>query len=340
MVLVSGSTGMLGTHLLKRLCCFDDYTVRALYRSEDKKEKTLFILNTLVPEHFKHNISRIQWVKADILDLFELDSAFKGITYVYHCAAMIGDSVNDYAMMRKVNIRGTANMVNFALDHNVIKFCHVSSIAALGRYPNGRLVDEEAVRDTDYDRSLYSITKYGAEMEVWRASQEGLDTLIVNPGVVLGAGFFESGSGQIFLKVLNNFKFYPPKKTGFVFVDDVVQAMLNGMHKDIVNQRYIVIGQNLSFKNVMSLIAEVFDRKKPTVKANKLMLYAVWAVQSLVSLFIPLKTRITRNMISTIFTQSQYDNSKSIQDLQIDYTSIEQTIVEIHKDYKLLNQHT
>jgi nucleoside-diphosphate-sugar epimerase len=177
-------------------------------------------------------------------------------------------------------------------------------------------------------------------MEVWRASQEGLDTLIVNPGVVLGAGFFESGSGQIFKNVLNNFKFYPPKKSGFVLVDDVIQAMLNGMQKDIVNQRYIIIGQNLSFKKVMSIIAQVFNRKKPTVKANKFMLYVVWVLQSLISIFIPLKTRITRNMIKTIFLQSEYDNSKSIQDLKINYTPIEESILKVYHDYKLLNPNT
>ena len=336
MVLVSGSTGMLGTHLLKRLCCFDEHTIRALYKSEDKKEKTLFILSTLVPEQFKHNISRIQWVKIDILDLFGLNAAYNGVTHVYHCAAWVGNSTKDYTLMRKVNIRGTANMVNLALNHEVEKFCHVSSIATLGRYANNKPIDENAIRETDNDRSLYSITKYGAEMEVWRASQEGLDIVIVNPGIILGAGFFESGSGLIFQKVLNNIKFYPPKQSGFVYVDDVVEAMLTGMQSNTINQRYIIVSENLSFKTVMTYIAEAFNRKKPRFKANKFMLYTIWGMQSILGIFKPLKTKITRNTIRTVNSKFSYDNSKSIRDLGVNYTKIEDAIFNVYNDYKLL----
>ncbi len=336
MVLVSGSTGMLGTHLLKRLCCFNDYAIRALYKSDEKKEKTLYILTKLVPEEFKSNISRIQWVKTDILDVFELDIAFDEVIQVYHCAAWVGNSSKDYPLMRKINIKGTANMVNIALKHKVEKFCHVSSIATLGRYTNNRPIDEEAVRETDNHRSYYSITKYGAEMEVWRASQEGLTTFIVNPGVILGVGFFESGSGLIFQKVLNNFKFYPQKQSGFVYVEDVLEAMLTGMQSNIKNQRYIIISENLSFKTVMTCIAEIFNRKKPTIKANKFMLYITWMVQSILGIFKPIKTKITRNVIMSINSQFRYDNSKSIRDLGINYTKIEDAIFKIHSDYKLL----
>jgi len=337
MVLVSGSTGMLGTHLLKQLCCFDEYTIKALYRTNTKRQKTLFILNALVPDECKHNIARIEWVKTDILDLFELNQAFEGISHVYHCAAWVGNSSQDYTLMRKINIRGTANMVNLALSHNVDKFCHVSSIATLGRYTNNRPIDEEAIRETDHHRSLYSITKYGAEMEVWRASQEGLKMLIVNPGVILSAGFFESGSGLLFSKILNNFKFYPPKHTGFVYVDDVVHAMLTGMRSEISNERYILVAENLSFKTVMTYIAKVFKTKRPTLKATKLLLYVAWAIQSLINIFKPLKTRITKDTIMLIDTKFKYENTKSVNDLNVHYTTIENAILKIYNDYTLLN---
>ena len=337
MILVSGSTGMLGTHLLKNLCCSDDNEIRALFNTETKKEKCISILKQLVPKSYQHNINRIEWVNANILDIPSLEIAFKNIKHVYHCAAWVGNSPSDYTLMRKVNIKGTANMVNLALEYNIEKFCHVSTIATLGRYPDDRMIDEQAHRETDNHRSIYSITKYGAEMEVWRASQEGLKTIVVNPGVILGAGFFESGSGLLFSKVLGNFKFYPPKHTGFVYVDDVIEAMLIGMQSEIVNQRYILVGENLSFKTVMTYIAKAFHKKAPSVKVNKFLLYLTWAIQTVINIFKPLKTKVTKDAIMLINSKFKYDNSKSIKDLNLKYTKIEDAVQMIYRDQLLIN---
>ncbi len=337
MILVTGSTGLLGTHLLKRLCFFDSIRVRALYRSEDKKNYTLSILRALSANENHINIDLIDWVKADLLDIPKLDEAFDGVSRVYHCAAWVGNASSDYTLMRKVNIKGTANMVNLSLKHKVEKFCHVSSIAALGRYPNRNVIDEEAPRETDNLRSIYSITKYGAEMEVWRASQEGLKVVILNPGIILGLGFFDSGSGLLFRKVLNNIKFYPPKHSGFVYVYDVIDAMIAAMQSSKQNERYIVVGENLSFKTVMDYIAFAFNRKKPIIKINKFLLRLAVFLQSIISIFKPLKTKITKDTIMLINSKFEYDNNKSIEQLNINYTKIEEAIRMIHRDYNLLN---
>ena len=240
--------------------------------------------------------------------------------------------------MRKINIEGTANMVNLAIDYKVEKFCHVSSVAALGKYTDDRNIDEQAPRDSERYCSRYSITKYGAEMEVWRASQEGLDVVIVNPGVILGSGFFHTGSGLIFNKVLNNFKFYPPKRTGFVYVDDVTNALQKLMGSTLTNQRFILIAENTDFKTLMDKIAKIFDRKKPTIKTGKLLLYLVWFFQSIISIFKPLKTQVTLNTIKQIYSKRLYNNQKSIQHLGLNYTSMESAINLIFEDYKKLNK--
>lgn len=336
MILVSGSTGLLGTHLLKQLCLFDTKSIRALYRSENKKDFTLSVLKGLSPKDKHENIDRIDWVKADLLDIPKLDEAFKGISHVYHCAAWVGNASSDYAVMRRVNIRGTANVVNLSLKHKIEKFCHVSSIAALGRYPDKKVIDEEAPRETDKFRSIYSITKYGAEMEVWRASQEGLKVVILNPGIILGLGFFDSGSGLLFRKVLNNIRFYPPKHSGFVYVYDVVEAMLIAMQSSIKNERYIVVGENLSFKTVMDCIATSFNKKKPFIKLNKFLLSLALFLQSIITIFRPLRTKITKDTIMLINSRFEYDNTKSIEQLNIKYTKIEEAIRMIHRDYTLL----
>lgn len=337
MILISGATGFLGTHLLKRLCIDKVQNIRALYRSDDKKNYSLNLLRVLLPNDFHDSINEIEWIKCDILDIPELEKAFKNIEFVYHCAAWVGNSPRDYNTMRKVNIEGTANMVNVAISHQIKKFCHVSSVAALGKYPDSKIIDEEAPRDSERFCSRYSITKYGAEMEAWRASQEGLNIIIVNPGVILGSGFFDSGSGLIFDKVLNNFLFYPPKQTGFVFVDDVVKAMKILMQSNIKNQRYILVAENTTFKNVMNTIAKVFACKPPKYKANRPILYLLWIFQGTMSIFKSQKSQITLNTIRQINSKRIFSNKKSIQDLDLQYTSLKKSINHIFEDYKKLN---
>lgn len=339
MILISGATGFLGTHLLKILCLNNTQNIRALYRCKVKKEYTINLLKVILPDQFKHNIDNIEWVKADILDSLELENAFENIKFVYHCAAWVGNSPRDYNMMRKINIEGTANMVNIAIDYKVKKFCHVSSVAALGQYPDSNIIDEKAPRDSERFCSNYSITKFGAEMEVWRASQEGLDVVIVNPGVILGSGFFDSGSGLIFAKVLNNLKFYPPKQTGFVFVDDVIRSMLLLMQSKLKNKRYILVGENTSFKVVMNNIAKVFDCKPPKYKLNKPLLYLIWGIQNILSFFKPQKTQITLNTIRQIYSKRVFNHKKSVDDLGINYTPLDKSINLIFEDYKLLKEH-
>jgi nucleoside-diphosphate-sugar epimerase len=334
MILVSGATGFLGTHLLKRLCESNSAPIRALYRDEDKKTYTLTFLNLFCSSTAKTNIAKIEWVKANILDIPELEIAFKDIHYVYHCAAWVGNSPSQSKEMRKVNIEGTANMVNLAIAHQVKKFCHVSSTAALGQYPNSNVVDEKAPRESERHSSIYSISKYGAEMEVWRASQEGLDVVIVNPGVIIGHGFFENSSGQLFKKILDNTKFYISKQTGFVYVDDVVEFMLKLIQSDITNESYILVAENLTFKSVMNHIASTFQKPKPSIKAQKWMLYIVWFFQQIKSLFSKLEIQITLNSIKKINSITVYQSDKSKNEFSFVYTPIEKSIDLIYKDYK------
>ena len=125
-----------------------------------------------------------------------IEEAFKNIRKVYHCAALISFDPNDFKRLVEVNEEGTGNIVNLSISHKIDKLCYVSSIAALGKDPNSPEVTEQSEwRGTDVNP--YALTKYLAEMEVWRGSQEGISTVIVNPGVILGPGFWESGSGRL-----------------------------------------------------------------------------------------------------------------------------------------------
>src|SRR5690606_6511664 len=195
MVLVTGGTGLVGAHLLLRLLQ-SGVAVKAIHRKTSNLkeiEKIFGYYTENAPELFQ----KILWIEADLNDLPTLDEAFKGITHVYHCAGLISFDPNDYELLRTINTEGTKNIVNLCLAHNIQKICQVSSIAAIGRTLDGQAATEE----TDWTlegANVYALSKMDSELEVWRGSQEGLAVVIVNPGVIIGPGFWDSGTGLLF----------------------------------------------------------------------------------------------------------------------------------------------
>ena len=186
MILVTGSTGLVGAHLLYKLISNNE-KVRAIYRNEGKLNNVKKVFSTYIDD-YKNLFENIDWVKADILDIPSLSKAFKGIDYVYHCAAFVSFEPDKYHLLRRTNIEGTANIVNLCISNSIKKLCYVSSIATIGNELNNNPITEDSVWNPEEEHSVYAITKYGAEMEVWRGTQEGVDAIIVNPGVILGVG--------------------------------------------------------------------------------------------------------------------------------------------------------
>jgi nucleoside-diphosphate-sugar epimerase len=167
MILVTGATGLVGSHLLVQLLQ-ENEEVKALFRSEKQIEK---VKNVFAFYNQTALFDKIKWVKGDITDIPSLEIAFENITHVYHCAALISFDPSDEDELRKINIEGTANVVNCCIDFGVKKLCHVSSIAALGTpKEHETTITEETEWNPEELHSDYAITKYGAEMEVWRVN--------------------------------------------------------------------------------------------------------------------------------------------------------------------------
>src|SRR5690554_1920443 len=237
MILVTGGTGLVGSHLLYELTQKHE-SVKAIYRNEKKLSvvKKVFSYYSKQPDE---DFNKIEWIQVDLLDIPLLIEAFKNVSHVYHCAAFVSFEPNKYHELRKTNIEGTANIVNLCIANKVEKLCYVSSVATLGKSLNKTAVDEDALWNPEADNSLYGITKYGAEMEVWRGTQEGLDAVIVNPGVILGESPHNDGSSAIFKLGARGVSFYPTGGTGFVDVRDVVKSMIFLMTSEVKNEQYI-----------------------------------------------------------------------------------------------------
>lgn len=333
MILVTGGTGLVGSHLLAFLVKSDS-KIRAIYRSQHKIESVRKVF-TYYFDEIESYFSKIEWVQADLTDLPSLESAFEGIQLVYHAAGMISFHPKDYWKMRKINIDGTANIVNFCIAHEVQKLCFVSSVAAIGTAVHGGEVDEECEWSVENSNYGYAITKFGAEMEVWRGTQEGLDVVIVNPGIILGSGFWDQGSSRLFSKAYRGISFYTNGIKGYVAVEDVVRSMLELMHKDVTNERYIIVAEHISFKELLDAIASGFGKKKPSIRITKLSCLILWPILEFFSWLSGKEPLLTRHTAKSIHEDKLYSNRKIKQAIGIEFRSIQSTIDQTVQHYKI-----
>ncbi len=327
MILVTGATGLVGTHLLVKLVQ-EKHQIRALYRSETKREHAKKVFLYYFPEEEKTLFDAIEWVKADINDVPTLSEAFIGITHVYHCAAWINFNPKHYKKLRKVNIEGTANIVNLCLIHGVKKLCYVSSIATLEEEPNKSFIDETTEWNPETPKSVYAITKYGAEMEVWRGAQEMLNVVIVNPGIIIGPGFYDGGSGYLFKRIYAGMKYYTPGTTGYVAIDDVINIMYQLMEGNYSNQRYIVVAENLDFKTAFSMIAKALNKPIPTKEVSLSLMKFAYYLQLISYKLFRTKRSIFKASIKSAFSNSFYKNDKIKNELAYKFAPIEKAIKE------------
>jgi len=326
MILVTGGTGLVGSHLLFELSK-SQQKIRAIYRNKKTIEKVKNVFSyytSSVNEQF----NRIEWLEADLNDIPKLTEAFKDVTHVYHSAALISFDPNDYYKLREVNISGTANIVNLSVINGIQKLCYVSSIATMGYDPIK--ITEETTWNSEDTKNVYAITKFEAEMEVWRGVQEGVPCVIVNPGVILGPGFFESGSGGLFKRVHKGLRYATQGVAGYVGVVDVVKGMATLMNSDCKNERFIMVSENLSFLDFTTLISNAFNLAPPKKVAHKWMLALAWRLDWLNHKLRAKKRRLTKNLSNTLIHKNYYSSDKFLKtETEFKFTPISKVVAEV-----------
>ncbi|MDC1503915.1 NAD-dependent epimerase/dehydratase family protein [Winogradskyella sp.] len=333
MILVTGGTGLVGSHLLFKLLK-EGETVRAIYRRE-KTLKRVSNVFSYYTDDADQLFSKIDWVEADITNIPKLQDAFKGVTKVYHCAAFVSFEPDKEKLLRKINIEGTANIVNLSLTHNVERLCYVSSISAIGHHTNPeKLIDEQTAWNPEDDNRVYAITKYGAELEVCRGTQEGLDAVIVNPGVILGPGYWHGGnSGSLFKKIHKGMRYYVTGVVGYVAVFDVVKAMQQLMDSAIKNENFILVSENLSFKDFQVKVAKTLGVKAPKKEAKPWLLNIVWRLDWLNHKLFGKRRALSKQTAKSATSVTKYDNSKLKKTMSFEFKSIDKTINDISTQY-------
>jgi len=313
MVLVTGGAGLLGKELITQLL-LQGKKVRAIY---NKTKLADF-----------HN-ANLQQIPCNILDVVGLEEAMNAIEQVYHCAAIVSFNPKRRQEMFKINIEGTANVVNAALDAGVKKMVYVSSVAALGRIRENEPINETMNWTEETSNSAYGQSKYLAEMQVWRGIGEGLNAVMVNPVIILGAGDWNGGSSQIFKTAYDEFPWYTNGSTGFVDVRDVVKAMIELMNSDITAERFILSAENKTYAEVFNLMAKAFGKKPPQKKATPLLAKIVWRLEVIKSFFTGKDPLLTKETAATAMAKVTFDNSKLKKRLPgFTYRKIEESIAE------------
>jgi dihydroflavonol-4-reductase len=308
MIFVTGGTGLVGSHLLYDLVR-SGRTVRALKR-KDSQISNVEKVFSYYTRSYKELASRIEWVQADLMDIYSLLEVLEGVDYIYHCAAKVSfESKNEMEMMRS-NVEGTANLVNAALSKNIKKFCHVSSIATLGRDEHGSLITENMFWKDSPEHSNYAISKYGAEREVWRAAEEGLNVVVVNPSLIVGGGNWQQSSSNMFSRAYKGIRFYTDGVSGFVDVRDVTTLMIRLTESEITNERFILNAENASYRHYFDLIHQAFGKPKSIIKAGKFLSGFAWRAE-LVRYFITgSKPLITKETARSAHRVSYFSNNK------------------------------
>jgi dihydroflavonol-4-reductase len=323
MILVTGATGFLGSEVANQLIQRGE-EIRCIKRA-----------NSVIPDLLLP--FQIEWVEADMMDVFALEDALKDVTQVYHCAAWVSLKQADKKPMINTNVTGTANLVNLCMANNT-RLVHVSSIAAIGLAKPGELITENHHLDLATENDGYAISKLESEMEVWRGIAEGLDAIIVNPSIIIGPNAGTLGSGQLFETVRKGLKVYTHGSSGLVDVQDVAKCMIALMNSDIHAERYIISAENRDYKQLTTEIANCFGVQSPSTYAKPWMMGLAWRAAAVLALITGKAPLLDKVSAQAATMNRDYDNSKIKKAIGIEFKPLSDTIKEVCERLSSNNQ--
>jgi dihydroflavonol-4-reductase len=302
-ILVTGGTGFIGSRLVQKLAETTDEVYVLVRKSSD--------LSSL-----SEVLDRVKLIYGDVTDPDSVHNAMQGVDLVYHTAGLtyMGDKKN--ALLNKINVEGTRNMLAASLSAGVKRFVHVSSITAVGVAYDRKPLNEASTWNFDRLNLEYARTKRQAEVDVAEAVKNGLDCVIVNPAFVFGAGDINFNAGRLIKDVYNRkLPFYPLGGICVVDVEIVAETIMAAMQKGKTGERYIIGGDNVSYKELADTISSVTGVPRVNFPLP------FWMAK-LLKQFLALKKR--KNGISKLFNLSMfrvaseflyYDSAKAVREL-------------------------
>ncbi|WP_027385897.1 NAD-dependent epimerase/dehydratase family protein [Chryseobacterium gregarium] len=322
MVFVTGATGILGRVIVLELLK-KGKKVRASKRpsSNLNEVKYSFAFYTENSEDF---FNKIEWMDVDFDNIQSLQEAVQGIDEVYHCAAKVGFHPKDDKEIYRMNVKGTENLLYACDRSSVKKFLYVSSIAVLDLANENGELDETSDFNPKEEHSAYAISKHLAEMEVWRASAEGLNTVIVNPGMIVGSGNWGNSSGDIFPTFEKN-SFTFSGGTSYADVRDVAAISIELMEKNIFGERFVIVSESKKYAEIGKQIRKSLGlRDAKILSKSKLNLGIV--ANMLFGWLIPALRMATKANVEAVSAMNSISNRKIRDRLQYQFISLEETV--------------
>lgn len=327
-ILITGATGLVGSAVARQLL-EQGHEVVALCRSGSDRSL------------LKNDTDKVQWVEGDIMDVVGLESEIRKVDYVVHTAAIVSFAPKDKSEMYRINVEGTANVINACLVAGIKKLCHVSSNAALGKPDPKRqsadtevVIDEEQRWEESSSNSYYSKTKYLAELEVWRGISEGLDAVIVNPSVVLGEGDWNKSSTRLFKYAYDEKPFYTAGRINYVDVNDVAKAVCILLFSDISAERFLLNAGSIGYKSFFGMIADSFGKKRPSIEVGKIVASIIWRFEAIRTFITQGSPLITKETARSATRHYSYNSAKIQKKLGLTFTPLEETIARVCQSFK------
>lgn len=327
-IFITGATGFTGSYICRTLLKEGYQNITAINRSSSSFE----LLNG--------QEDKINWIEASLEDYDLIEKALQDIDIVIHTAAIVNFKGKDKAAVYECNVNMVHDLVNLALNNKIKKFIHFSSIAAMGRAGDGSMVDENTEWVDSPLNSDYGKSKYQGEMEVWRAAAEGLNVVILNPSLIMGAGFWHNTTPAIYKEVDRGHRYYPLGTNGMVDVRDVAKATVLALNDEIVNERFLLNADNISYYKMFSIIAKHIDALIPTKPLTKTLHRLMTSGTRLLEV-LPISLPFSSQQLQVLNSISNYNSKKSVELLGMTYLPIEKTLIdtaEIYNEAKAVNK--
>jgi dihydroflavonol-4-reductase len=332
--LVTGATGILGSHVVLSLL-LDSQPVLALKRRGSDTSKVKELFSSYSPL-YGSLFERIKWIELDIQDTYGLEAAFEGVDTVYHCAGLVSFDNTRRAELFLVNEKGTANVVNACLQAGVKSLCHVSTIGTINN-SDVEVLNENVFWKRSGKESYYALSKYGAEREVWRGIEEGLNAVIVNPGVILSPVYWDQSSGQIFRRCAKGMSFFTSGTSAYISAMDTARIMIALVRGRHFSNRYILAENNYEVKFILDRIHHNFGRKEPRIRARRGLLLLAGFFEGFLKIFSKKGRILTKAFINSALNTQKYSNLKVVKTLNYSFEPVPEVVDKICALYKTVS---
>lgn len=313
--LITGASGYVGQRL-------------ALFLAEHGEEVHVLIRNPSAKKYLNHPSIRI--FLGDIEDIETIRAAIRGCDHVYHVAGLARLNHPDPDLFYRINVHGTRNVLDSALEAGVKKIVFTSSTGVIG--PSlGKPMRECDPRIVGYDND-YEVSKQIAETLVIEYNHKGLPGVIASPSRVYGPGVITYGSGvnrfiHMFLK--KQFAFVPfcdDINGNYAYIDDVIQGHLLAMRMGRNGEKYILGGENVSFKNFMLAIRQGAGGDGRFIKVPKTLIKVAAATTQAKAWAFNQVPELTPKVVDRLFLNFSFSSEKAISELGYSITPFDEGI--------------